>query len=160
MPRETRLNTISVAVIACISLVYICTFINFALALAAFFSVVPLYWFVQRNHARYAFLEKIWYLGGAWKYVFPFVLYLLIGELVQGLLVGYDAHYHIYVACKLRTVIVGGILVRYRSLYTELTDRKFYVPALLAYRRVNLCAVGGFGRALSDACWCFKPKPL
>jgi len=125
------LNTISVSVIACISLVYICSFINFALALAAFFSVVPLYFFVQRTHARHAVLDKIWHLGGAWKYVFPFVIYLLIGELVPGLLVGYDAHYHIYVAYTLRTVIVGGILVRYRSLYTELTDRKFDVPAML-----------------------------
>ncbi|MEA2075113.1 MAG: CAAX prenyl protease-related protein [Euryarchaeota archaeon] len=131
MTLETRLNTISVSVIACIALVYICTFINSAVALTAFFSVVPLYWFVQRNHARYAVLDKIWHLGGAWKYVFPFVIYLVIGELVCNLLLGYDAHYHIYVAYTLRTVIVGGILVRYRSLYTELTDWKFDVPALL-----------------------------
>ena len=131
MPLENRLNTISVSVLACISLVYICSFVNLALAIAALFSVVPIYFFVQRNHARYAALEKLWHLGGAWKYVFPFVIYLVMGELVRGLLVGYDA-YHIYVAYALRTVIVGGILVRYRSLYTELgVQRKLDILALL-----------------------------
>jgi len=62
--------------------------------------------------------------------VFPFAIYLIIGELVPGLLVGYDV-YHLYVAYALRTVIVGGILVRYRSLYTELNERRVDVMALL-----------------------------
>jgi CAAX prenyl protease-like protein len=119
---ENRLNTTSVSVLAGISLVYICSFVNPALALAAFCSIVPLYFFVQRNHARYALLEKIWHLDGAWRYVFPFALYLVIGELVRGFFVGYET-YHLYGAYIVRTVIVGGVLVRYRSLYTELTDR-------------------------------------
>ena len=130
MNLETRLNTISVAAIACISLVYLCSFVNWALGIAALFSIVPLYYFVQRNHARYDILEMIWHLGGAWKYVFPFAIYLIIGELVPGLLVGYDA-YHLYVAYALRTVVVGGILVRYRSLYRELNERRIDVVALL-----------------------------
>ena len=128
---EARLNTISVSVIVCLLFVSVCSFVNLTLARAALLSIVPLYLFVQRNHARYAFLEKIWYLGGAWNYVLPFVLYLLIGELVPGLLCGYDAHYHIYAAYTLRTVIVGGILLRYRSVYTELTDRTLDGLALL-----------------------------
>lgn len=130
MNLETRLNTISVAAIACISLVYLCSFVNWALGIAALFSIVPLYYFVQRNHTRYDILEMIWHLGGAWKYVFPFAIYLIIGELVPGLLVGYDAD-HLYVAYALRTVVVGGILVRYRSLYTELNERRIDVAALL-----------------------------
>lgn len=130
MNLETRLNTISVAVIACISLVYLCSFVNRVLAIVALFSIVPLYLFVQRNHERFALLHKIWHLGGAWKYVFPFAIYLIIGELVPGLLVGYDA-YHLYVAYALRTLIVGGILLRYRSLYIELNERRIDVVALL-----------------------------
>jgi CAAX prenyl protease-like protein len=130
MNLETRLNTISVTVIACIALVYLLSFVNHVLAIVAVFSVVPLYYFVQRNHARYIILDKFWNLGGAWKYVFPFVIYLVIGELVPGLLVSYD-EYHLYVAYALRTLIVGGILLRYRSLYSELNDRKLDGMALL-----------------------------
>jgi CAAX prenyl protease-like protein len=130
MNLEARLNTISVAAIASISLVYLCSFVNRVLAIAALFSIVPLYFFVHRNYVRYTIVHTIWHLGGAWKYVFPFVIYLVIGELVPGLLVGYDA-YHLYVAYALRTVIVGGILLRYRSLYTELNERRFDVVALL-----------------------------
>ncbi len=73
---ETRLNTTSVTVIACLALVYLFSFVNRVLAIVVIFSVVPLYHFVQRNHARYDILERLWNLGGAWKYVFPFVLYL------------------------------------------------------------------------------------
>jgi len=127
---ENRLNTTSVAAIACLSLVYLCSFVNRDLATAALFSVVPLYFFVQRNHARWNILEKLWRLEGAWKYVFPFVIYLVIGELVQSLLVGYET-YHLYAAYGLRTLIVGGILLRYRSLYTELKERRLDVMALL-----------------------------
>ena len=130
MPLEDRLNTIAVSVIACVALVYICTFVNQVLAIAAFFSIVPLYLFVQRNHARYDTLEKLWHLGGAWKYVFPFVIYIGIGVLVSGLLVGYE-DYHLYVAYAVRTLIVGAILLRYRSLYTELRERKLDPLALL-----------------------------
>ena len=130
MNLENRLNTTSVAAISCIALVFLCSFVNRILAIAALFSIVPLYLFVQRNHARYDILETIWHLGGAWKYVFPFAIYLIIGELVPGLLVGYDA-YHLYVAYALRTVIVGGILLRYRSLYIELNVRRLDVMALL-----------------------------
>jgi len=130
MNLEARLNTISVAAIACISLVYLCTFVNRVFAIVALFSIVPLYFFVQRNYDQYALLHKIWHLGGAWKYVFPFVIYIVIGELVRGLLVGYDA-YHLYATYTLQTVIVGGILLRYRSLYTELNEQRFDALALL-----------------------------
>ena len=126
---ETRLNTLSVSVLTCITLVYLCSFINAALALAAFFSIVPLYVFVQRHHARYALLEKIWYLDCAWRYVFPFALYLIVGELIVGLFVGYEA-YHVYGAYVLRTFVVGVVLVRYRRLYTELTDRRWAIDGL------------------------------
>ena len=130
MNLEARLNTTSVSVIACFSLVYLVCFVNHILATAALFSVVPLYFFVQRNHARWNILDKLWRLEGAWKYVFPFVIYLVIGELVQGLLVGYET-YHLYAAYGLRTLIVGGILLRYRSLYFELKERRLDVMALL-----------------------------
>jgi CAAX prenyl protease-like protein len=131
MELEDRLNTTSVSAITCIALVYICTFVNHVLAIAAFFSIVPLYIFVQRNHARYDILDKFWYLGGAWKYVFPFVIYIGTEVLVSGLLVGYVA-YQLYVAYALRTLIAGGILIYYRSLYTELKERRLDLLALLA----------------------------
>ncbi len=127
MSLESRLNTLSVAVIACLSLVYLCSFVCWRLGAAAVISIVPLYLFVQRYHTRY--FNTIWNLGGTWKYVFPFVIYLVIGELVPGLLVGYE-QYHLYVAYGLRTMIVGGILLRYRSLYSEFEVRKLDVPAL------------------------------
>ena len=130
MTLEDRLNTLAVSVIACVALVYICTFVNRILAIAALFSIVPLYLFVQRNHARYDILDKIWHLGGAWKYVFPFVIYIGIGVLVSGLLVGYE-DYQLYVAYAVRTLIVGAILLRYRSSYTELKERKLDLLALL-----------------------------
>jgi CAAX prenyl protease-like protein len=130
MTLEDRLNTLAVSVIACVALVYICTFVNRILAIAAFFSIVPLYLFVQRNHARYDTLDKLWHLGGAWRYVFPFVLYIGIGVLVSRLLVGYE-DYQLYVAYAVRTLIVGGILIYYRSLYTELKERKLDLLALL-----------------------------
>jgi len=141
MNLESRLNTTAVAVIACLALVYLCTFVNQVLACAAIFSVFPFYLFVERNHTRNEYLEKFWQLGGAWKYVFPFAIYLLIGELVPGLLVGYDA-YHLYAAYALRTVIVGGILLRYRSVYRELTERKLDVVALLVGALIFACWVG------------------
>ncbi|MFZ2071905.1 MAG: CAAX prenyl protease-related protein [Halobacteriota archaeon] len=129
MTLENRLNTLAVAVIACLILVYLCSFVSCVSGVAAISSVVPLYIFVQRYHTRY--IEPIWQLGGAWKYVFPFVIYLVIGEVVANLLVGYDVSYQVYVAYGLRTVIVGGILLRYRRLYPELTERKFDLMALL-----------------------------
>ncbi len=139
MTLESRLNTLSVAVIACLLLVYLCSFVSWAVGAAAIFSVVPLYYFVQRNHTRY--FETIWNLDGAWKYVFPFVIYLVIGEIVPGLLVGYE-EYHLFVAYGLRTVIVGGILLRYRSLYTELAVRKLDVLALLVGMLIFVLWVG------------------
>ncbi|KAF5432056.1 hypothetical protein C5S39_04465 [Candidatus Methanophagaceae archaeon] len=139
MTLENRLNTLSVAVIACLLLVYLCSFVSWALGIAALFSIVPLYLLVQRYHTRY--FKTFWHLGGTWKYVFPFVIYLVIGEIVPQLLVGYDA-YHLYVAYGLRTVIVGGILLRYRSLYTELATRKFDVLALLVGVLVFILWVG------------------
>lgn len=87
MTLESRLNTLSVAAIACLLLVYICSFVSWALGIAALFSIVPLYPLVQRYHTRY--FETFWNLGGTWRYVFPFVIYLVIGELVPPLLVGY-----------------------------------------------------------------------
>ena len=131
MNLEDHMNTIAVSAIACIALVYLCTFVNHILAIAALFSIVPLYLFVQRNHARYDILDKLWHLGGTWKYVFPFVIYIGIGVLVSGLLVGYE-DYQLYVAYALRTLIVGGILIYYRSLYTELKERRLDLLALLA----------------------------
>lgn len=131
MDLEDRLNTLAVSVIACIVIVYTCTFVNRILAIAAVFSIVPLYRFVQRNHARYETLNKLWHLGGAWKYVFPFVIYICMGVLVSSLLAGCGDN-PLYVAYTLRTLIVGGILLRYRSLYSELKERRLDLLALLA----------------------------
>ena len=55
---------------------------------------------------------------------------LVASELVRGLLAGCDT-YAIHVAYALRTLLVGGILVRYRSLYYELSERTLDGLALL-----------------------------
>ena len=159
MDLEDRLNTTSVSVIACLALVYICMFANHVLAMAAFFSIVPLYLFVQRNHARYDILDKFWHLGGAWKYVFPFVIYIVIGVLVPSLLVGYE-EYPLYIAYALRILIVGGILLRYRSLYTELSERRLDLLALLVGALIFALWVGleGHYPMFSSAASHFDPS--
>ncbi|CAD6492269.1 MAG: CAAX protease self-immunity [Candidatus Argoarchaeum ethanivorans] len=120
---DKRLNTTSVATLTSIALAYICSYIHPALSIIALLLVIPLYFIVQRSHARYKLLDKVWHLDGAWSYVFPFAIYLVMGDLTRTLLPGFE-DYHIYITYCLRTVAVGYILIRYRSMYTELASRR------------------------------------
>lgn len=122
-PLNERLNTTAVAVLTGIALAYLCSFIHPNLSIIALFMIIPLYFFIQRNHARYRLLERIWRLDSAWKYAFPFAIYLVMGDLTRAILPGFD-EYHIYIAYCLRTAAVGYLLIRYRNLYTELTSRR------------------------------------
>jgi len=117
---DERLNTTAVATLTGIALAYLCSFINQNLPIITLFFIIPLYFLIQRNHARYDLLEKLWHLDDAWKYVFPFAIYLVMGDLTRAILPGAFEEYHIYIAYCLRTIAVGYILIRYRSLYTEL----------------------------------------
>ncbi|MEA1865741.1 MAG: CAAX prenyl protease-related protein [Euryarchaeota archaeon] len=117
-PLDERLNTTALATIAGIALAYIGSFLHPQLSAIALLSILPLYFVVMRNHARYDLLEKLWHLDGAWRYVFPFAIYLVMGDLTRVILPGFG-EYHIYITYCLRTIAVGYILVRHRSLYTE-----------------------------------------
>lgn len=141
MNLNERLNTISVSVIIGILLVYAFSFLDWTLSVIAFFSIIPLYFFVQKNYARYKFLNKIWHLDGAWRYGFPFALYLVIGNIVQIVFIGYDA-YHLYIAYALRTIIVAFILLQFRSLYRELADFKLDGIAFCAGAVIFLLWIG------------------
>ena len=123
IPLDKRLNTTSVATLTSIALAYICSYIHPALSIIALLLAIPLYFVIQRSHARYKLLDKIWHLDGAWSYVFPFAIYLVMGDLTRALLPGFE-EYHIYITYCLRTVAVGYILIRYRSMYTELASRR------------------------------------
>jgi CAAX prenyl protease-like protein len=116
---DERLNTTALATLTGIALAYLCSYINPALSIITLLLTIPLYFAIQRNHARYDLLEKIWHLDGAWKYVFPFAIYLVMGDLTRAMLPGFE-EYHIYITYCLRTIAVGYILIRYRSMYTEL----------------------------------------
>jgi hypothetical protein len=118
-PLTERLNTTAVATLTGIALAYLCSFVHPALPAITLLSIIPLYFTIQRNRARYNLLDKVWHLGGAWKYVFPFAIYLVMGDLTRVILPGFE-EYHIYSTYCLRTIVVGYILIRYRSLYTEL----------------------------------------
>jgi len=119
-PLDERLNTTALATLTGIALAYLCSFVHPTLSIIALLSILPLYFFIRRNHARYDLLEKLWHLDGAWKYVFPFAIYLVMSDLTRAILPGAFEEYHIYIAYALRTIAVGYILIRYRSLYTEL----------------------------------------
>ena len=116
---DERLNTTALATLIGIALAYLCSFVHPALPVIAPLSIIPLYFVIRRNHACHNLLEKLWHLDGAWKYVFPFAIYLVMGDLTRAILHGFE-EYHIYIAYCLRTIAVGYILIRYRSLYTEL----------------------------------------
>jgi len=116
---DERLNTTALATLAGIALAYLCSFLRPELPAIALLLIIPLYFVVRRNHARYNLLEKLWHLDGAWKYVFPFVIYLVIGDLTRAVLPDFEG-YNIYITYCLRTIAVGYILIRYRSLYPEL----------------------------------------
>lgn len=115
-----RLNTTALATLTGIALAYLCSFLHPTLPAIALLSIIPLYFAIQHNHARYDLLEKLWHLNGAWRYVFPFAIYLVMGDLTRVILPGAFEEYHIYLTYCLRTTVVGYILIRYRSLYTEL----------------------------------------
>lgn len=117
---DERLNTTALATLTSIVLAYICSFLRPELSAIALLLIIPFHFVVRRNHARYDLLEKLLNLGGAWKYVFPFVIYLVMGDLTRAVLPGFEG-YHIYITYCLRTIAVGYILIRYRSLYTELS---------------------------------------
>jgi len=117
---DERLNTTALATLTATALAYLCSFAHPALPAIALLSIIPLYFVIQRNHARHNLLEKLWYLDGAWKYVFPFAIYLVMGDLTRAILPGAFEEYHIYITYCLRTIAVAYILIRYRSLYTEL----------------------------------------
>ena len=119
-PLDERLNTTALATLTGIALAYLCSYIHPNLSIIALLSILPLYFVIQRNHARHNLLDKIWHLDGAWKYVFPFAVYLVMGDLTRAVLPGAFEEYHIYITYCLRTIAVGYILIRYRSLYTEL----------------------------------------
>jgi len=114
-----RLNTTALATFTGIVLAYLCSFLHPNLPAIALLSILPLYFTIQRNHTRYDLLDKVWHLGGVWKYVFPFAIYLVMSDLTRVILPGFE-ECHIYITYCLRTITVGYILIRYRSLYTEL----------------------------------------
>ena len=149
---DERLNTIALATLTSIVLAYLCSFLRPELPAIAFLLTIPLYFVVRRNHARYDFLEKLWHLGGAWKYVFPFAIYLVMGDLTRVILPGFD-EYHIYIAYCLRTIAVGYILIRYRSLYTELARWRLDGTSVLTGVVICLLWVGleGFYPMFSSA---------
>ncbi len=151
-PLDERLNTTALATLAGIALVYFCSFVHPALSIIALLSILPLYFAIQRNHARYALLEKLWHLGGAWKYVFPFTIYLVMGDLTRVTLPDFE-EYHIYLAYCLRTIAVGYILIRYRSLYTELARWRLDGTSVLTGVVICLLWVGleGFYPMFSSA---------
>jgi CAAX prenyl protease-like protein len=138
---DERLNTTALATLAGIALAYFCSFLHPALSIIALLSILPLYFVVRRNHARYDLLEKLWRLDGAWKYVFPFAIYLVLGDLTRAILPGFE-EYHIYLAYCLRTIAVGYILIRYRSLYTELARRRIDGTSVLIGVVIFLLWVG------------------
>ncbi len=117
---DERLNTTALATLTGIALAYLCSFVHPALPAIALLLIIPLYFFIRRNHARYDLLEKLWHLDGAWKYVFPFAIYLVMGDLTRAVLPSVFEEYHIYITYCLRTIALGYILIRYRSLYAEL----------------------------------------
>ncbi|MEA1908162.1 MAG: CAAX prenyl protease-related protein [Euryarchaeota archaeon] len=119
-PLNEHLNTTAVATLTGIVLAHLCSFLHPALPVIALLSIIPLYFVIRHNHARHNLLKKLWHLDGAWKYVFPFAIYLVTGDLTRAILPGFE-EYHIYITYCLRTIAVGYILIRYRSLYTELT---------------------------------------
>ncbi|MCK4459242.1 MAG: CAAX prenyl protease-related protein [Methanosarcinales archaeon] len=120
---DERLNTTALTTLTGIALVYLCSYIHPNLPAIALLSAIPLYFVIQRNHARHNLLERIWHLDGAWKYVFPFAIYLVMGDLTRVILPCFE-EYHICLAYCLRTIAVGYILIRYRSLYAELAERR------------------------------------
>jgi hypothetical protein len=86
---DERLNTTALA--------YLCSFVHPALPAIALLSIIPLYFAIQRNHARCTLLDKIWHLGGAWRYVFPFAIYLVMGDLTRAILPGAFEEYYIHI---------------------------------------------------------------
>jgi uncharacterized membrane protein YcaP (DUF421 family) len=150
-PLDERLNTTALAALTGIALAYPCSFVHPILAIIALLAIIPLYFVIQRNHARYALLDKVWHLGGAWKYVFPFAIYLMMGDLTRVILPGFE-EYHIYITYCLRTIAVGYILIRYRSLYAELAERRLDGTSIL------ISPLGRAGGSLS--CVLFRRRPL
>ena len=140
-PLDERLNTTAVATLTGIALVYLCSFVHPALPAIALLSILPLYFVIQRNHARHNLLEKLWHLDGAWKYVFPFAIYLVMGDLTRIVFTNFD-EYHIYITYCLRTIAVGYILIRYRSLYAELAERRLDGTSILIGAIIFLLWVG------------------
>ena len=140
---DERLNTTAVATLAGIALAYLCSFVHPALPAIALLLIIPLYSAIHRNHARYALLDKVRHLGGAWRYVFPFAVYLVMGDLTRAVLPCAFEEYHIYITYCLRTIAVGYILIRYRSRYTELGRWRLGSP-----RSVHISSVGWTGGAL------------
>ncbi len=136
------LNTTALATLTGIALAYLCSFVHPNLPAITILSILPLYFVIQRNHARHNLLEKLWQLDGAWKYVFPFAIYLVMGDLTRAILPGAFEEYHIYITYCLRTAVVGYILVRYRSLYTELTRWRLDGGSVLIGAAIFLLWVG------------------
>ena len=141
-PLDERLNTTALATLTGITLAYLCSYIHPALPAIALLSIPPLYFVVLRNHARYDLTEKLWHLDGAWKYVFPFAIYLVMGDLTRVILPGAFEEYHIYITYCLRTITVGYILIRYRSLYTELAMWRLDATSILIGVVICLMWVG------------------
>lgn len=67
-------------------------------------------------------LISIWRLEGAWIYVLPFAFYVLIGNITSLLFVGLD-EYHIYIGYTIRTIVVGYLLFKSISKYSELSGK-------------------------------------
>lgn len=79
---------------------------------------------MSRSIEVHRLLISIWRLEGAWIYVLPFVFYVLVGDLTRLLFVGLD-EYHIYIGYTIRTAVVGYILFKSRTRYSELS-RKYH----------------------------------
>jgi CAAX prenyl protease-like protein len=139
---DERLNTTALATLTSIALAYLCSFVRPELPAIVLLLIIPLYFVVRRNHARYDLLEKLWHLGGAWKYIFPFAIYLVMGDLTRAVLPGAFEDYHIYITYCLRTIAVGYILIRHRSLYPELARWRFDGTSVLTGVLIFILWVG------------------
>lgn len=140
-----ELNALSVATFSTIFIFYLLSYVSWHLAVASLLLIVPFYVMAGRLRGKHSFLRELYYFGGAWKYVFPFGLYLIIGDLVR---IGFPwwEEYHVYLGYVARVVLTGVLLLRYRMLYVELRGWRFSVSSVVVGVVVFVAWVGLDGR--------------
>jgi hypothetical protein len=127
---SAELDTLSVATFSAIILFYLLSYVSWHLSVASLLLVAPFYVLIGRVHENYTFLKDLYHLGGAWKYVFPFGLYLIIGDITRVVFINFE-DYHVYIGYIARVVFVGALLLRYHPLYTELSKWKFSITSFV-----------------------------